>query len=111
MNEYLCIAIVLAIVAIAWWHDRRFKKAIGRYVWCLRESSNTYMKASFDPSMSEALRTLNHARALEADKIAKEIDLLILGGAVAYEVFCLRGVKSAEKKTGEVNGSENKTTG
>lgn len=109
IDQIASVICIISIALIAYLRERSWRKAVSQYVWRLHSASNDYMKASNDPGTSDGLRMFNHAKALERSKIAKELDLLALGGAVAHEMWILRA-KEAKKK-GDENGSENEATG
>jgi hypothetical protein len=109
IDQIASVVCIISVTLIAWFRERMWRKVVSQYVWRLHATSNDYMKASLDPNMSEQLRTFNHAKALETDRIAKELDLLALGGAVAHKRWILRA-NEVTKKEGE-NGSENEATG
>lgn len=108
IDQIACVACIISVALIAWFREYRWRKAVSQYIWNLHTSSNDHIKASLDPNMTEGLRTFNHARALERSRIAKELDLLVLDGAVAHEMWILQSKEA--KKVGE-NGSENEETG
>lgn len=90
--------------------EQRYRLNVNRFVWRLHADSGRSMAASLDPAISDGLRSFNHAKALETSRIAKELDLLVLDGAVAHEMFVLSGKQLIKKQENE-NGSENKATG
>ena len=95
---FLALVAACLMALTSWLKARTRRKTIYDYVWRMHAQSTEYLTSSKDENMSDDLREIHHAKAIECNRIAKEIDLLALDGEVAQEMWQLRAADEYKRK-------------